>query len=108
VRGDFLIARLALLNRHVSDVGADEISYVSLLPLKQITSFAATHVEHSQRRSELNRVFDSLEIIAYQHAEMIEEVVEYWSLMKQKHHQLPFHPIIEVSQIENLGIEALS
>lgn len=32
MRGDFLVTCLALLNRHVSDVGADEVSDVSLLP----------------------------------------------------------------------------
>lgn len=60
LRSDFLVSCPALLDRHVGDVCADEVSDVALLPLEEIAALAAAHIEDTKGRAELYRIFDPL------------------------------------------------
>lgn len=48
-----------LLQRNFSDVRADEVVYVTLLPLHEIATFAGPDVQNSKRASHLVRIFTS-------------------------------------------------
>lgn len=70
---DFLVASLTLVDRHSGDVCADQIRNASLLPLQKVAAFATAHVQYSQGRPKLDRVLDSLQIVAYQHTKRIRD-----------------------------------